>query len=250
MKKIYVLLMLVCFMGGQLFAAEVKTEFRDVQPEFIRNNDGTFSGLCFELMKLIEKDSGIKFVYPESYIPTKRVQSDLKDGTSDVHFGFRITEERKKEYIYGELLYPVGYRVVVSKDDNVEINALEDIKKLGENNTVLSNFGTGTTDYLKKDIGLKIDDGGKDTESNLSKLASNRGRFFIDYDISLFYHMESFKGKSKLKVLPKVFNSYEHYVVFSKNLNKETIDKINKSIVKLKKTSEWQNIVDKYSKIK
>lgn len=250
MRRIWFIIGFVGLMNINLWATELKTEFRDVQPEFIKVNNGLFTGICVELMNLIQKDTGIKFKYSKDFIPTKRIQSDLEKGIIDVHFGLRKTEDREKKYLFGESLYSVGYRVVVRKSDSIEIETLEDIKKLGAKGIVLSNFGTGTTDYLENQVKLTVDDGGKTTEANLIKLESNRGRFFIYYNLGLFYELQKSKLKNKIRILPKTFDSYEHYVVFYKKTSPEIIEKINNSIKKLKKTNEWKNIIDEYTEAK
>lgn len=248
LKKVILMALMMVMYGVISYSAEttLRTEFQDTQPKYIKNSNKSFSGICVELMNLISKDTGIKFVYPADFVPTKRIASDLESGETDIHFGLKKTEERKKTMIFSEPMYTVSYVVLARKDDTLKINSLDELKKFKKEDTILSVFGTGSTDFLKNSENLTIDAGGTDVETNIKKLATGRGRVFVSYDLALYYELKRNSDKDKVKVVGKGFEPYEQYVVFSKKADPKLIEKVSNSIKKLKANGEWQKIVDKY----
>lgn len=228
---------------------ELKTDFQDTQPKYIANLDGTFSGLCVELLHLIEQKSKYRFKYPKGFVPNKRVYKNLKDGVTDVHCGLARNTEREQIYQFGESIYPVKHLVAIRADDPVSVNSFDDIRKLGNKGTILTPMGTATYDYLLKQGGLRIDDGGKTPEANLEKLANGRGRFFYYHDLGLLYEINRPLNQGKFRALPTAFLEYEHWMVFSKAVAPAIVEDISRTIRFVKNTKEYQEIINRYLKV-
>ncbi len=226
----------------------LKTDFQDTQPKFFQNADGSFGGLCFELMELIEKNSNFRFEYSSQFIPSKRIFLRLQEGTTDVHVGFAKTAEREKEIIFSEPLYQLKTILISSIKDEVFINEISDIKKLGDKGVVLSLYGVATSDFLRKTNGLIVDDGADTVEANIKKLLYGRGQFFAYHDLGIYYEINKPQYKGKFKVQPIILEKYQHYIVFSQKTPRSYISELANIVKKLKASGEWREITDKYFK--
>lgn len=225
----------------------VRTDFQDTQPKYVKNVDGSFSGLCLDLLSLIEKNSSIKFTHGSDFVPQKRIIARLTDGETDVHCGFAKTPEREEALNYAEPLYNVSYVLVARADDTVIVSSMEDVKKLGRDGSVLGVFGTSSNDKLRK-MGLAVDDAGKDTDVNLDKLLAGRGRFFVYHDLGTVYEMNQPKYKGKFKLVPVDIESYQHWLVFSKKAPESLKNEMLQVIKKLKASGDWGKVTSKYVK--
>lgn len=248
MKRIITAL-LVIIASSCLFSQEtLKTMFSDTPPKFLRTDDGEFSGICFELLTLISKETGIIFEYPDAFVPMPRIYSNLENGCIDLCLGLRKNKKREHDYIIGESLYDVSYKVVVRYDDKLKINSLADISG-GNKIFVLTIFGSGSVSFLRN-LGLAVDDGGRTMEASLKKLLHYRGRAFIYYNIAIAHgikNLPEFGGE--VRVLDNDFSPYSHYVMFSKSVSPGLIDLINCSIRKLRSTEKWKRIIREYTEI-
>lgn len=247
MKKVIAGFVLLLMVGVSWSAEEivVKTAYEDVEPKFIKHGNGEFGGLCIELMDLISRDTGIKFSAKNDFVPKKRYLRSLEQGEVDVLFGLKKDAEREKWLVFGEPMYEVRYIGLVNKDDDINVQSIDDIVALGNKNIVLTIFGAASADYLKS-LKLNVDDGAKDVEAGIGKLQAKRGRLFVYQDLSTLYKLKKSKYKNSVRVIDLNMKGYDHYVVYSKMLAPGLIKKINASIVKLKKNGEWDKVTRKY----
>jgi ABC-type amino acid transport substrate-binding protein len=128
----------------------LRIDFQDTQPKYNFNASGEPAGLCYQLLELISKNSGLKFNYPKSYTPQKRLYSNIERGTTDIHCGLKKSVEREKVMNFSDPLYNVAYMVLARKEDDIQINDIEDLKKMQPKDTVLAIFGTTSAAFLKK----------------------------------------------------------------------------------------------------
>ena len=224
---------------------ELKTEFQDTQPKFIQNSDGTYSGICFELMKLIEKNSTIKFSYPKQFIPAKRMEQNIVDRITDVQFGYGKTPDRVKNLIFGDTLYDVDYILIANVNDQINIKSVNDIKALGKDCLILAVAGTANATTMKN-IGLNVDSGAADVAANFQKLIANRGRLFSYHNLGLLYEINKPEYKGKFRVIPIVIEKTEHWVAFSRKTPQAVIDTVVDTIRKLKANGEWGKVTSEY----
>lgn len=224
-----------------------RIDFQDAVPKYIRGADGRFSGLCVDLMALIEKNSNIKFSHRNDFVPPKRIIERLRNGETDLHCGFAKTPDREASLNYAEPIYNVSYELIARADDPVVVSSIADIKKLGKDGLVLGVFGTSSNEKLRS-LGLTVEDGGKDIVANFNKLLDGRGRFFVYHDLGITYEMNQQPFKGKFRAIPVDIESYQHWMVFSnlapEGLVKETV----RVIEKLKASGEWGNVTSMYLK--
>jgi ABC-type amino acid transport substrate-binding protein len=223
----------------------LKTELLNSQPKFIMKSDGNFTGLCVDLMELIEKNSNFRFYYQKDFTPTGRAEVNLKNSLIDVHFGFSRTPEREKDIIFLIPLYEIRYIIIARRDDPFTPGSIEDIKKMRDEGVVLTLLGTGIADYAKS-LGLHVDAGSGNLEANLNKLLHGRGKFLIYHDLGLFYKLRDSRYKGLFKVLPIDLEKSPQWFVVSRGLDERTRKDLLGVIKKLKKSPEWNKITRKY----
>jgi len=228
-----------------------KTAAQDSDPKYFLDEDDTMKGLCLDIMNAIESvDPEIKFQGQNVFLPFKRMSRMLKDGELDVFFGFVKNETREKDYVFIEpSLYKVNHIVAVLKEDMVEVNSFDDIRRLGKDGKVMTTFGTSTKRYLDKQGGLIIYDHGKTITANLKMLLRSRGRFVYYHNLGLITSIKKNKFEDKIKVLPTSFREYSQYVAFSKHISKEKILKIKTALETLKINGKLDSIFNKYSQV-
>jgi len=248
-KVLFIILLFLSFS----YASPIifKTAAQDSNPKYFLDEEDNMKGLCIDIMTAIESvDPEIKFQGQNIFLPFKRMSRMLKDGELDVFFGFVKNETRKKDYVFIEpALYKVNHIVAVLKEDMVEVNSFDDIRKLGKDGKVMTTFGTSTKRYLDKQGGLIIYDHGKTITANLKMLLRNRGRFVYYHNLGLITSIKKNKLEDKIKVLPTSFREYSQYVAFSKHISKEKILKIKTALETLKTNGKLDSIFNKYSQI-
>jgi polar amino acid transport system substrate-binding protein len=247
-KKI-IFLVSVCVFSSTAWAQVVlKTNLQDSTPKYIQNA-GVFSGLGIDIMKAIEKiDSGIKFTYPESFIPFARISSSLETGAIDVFFGMVKSEEREKQFVFvNPPLYATHNKMVVRKDDPIaNIKSYNDIRALGADGIILVDFGTAHQKLLENEKDLRIDASGKNRKENLLKLMNKRGRFYYSTDMGLIGTIKEENLENKVRFLPHVFLEDFQYAAFSKSVPAATVLRVQKAIEMLSKNGELTKIRAKY----
>lgn len=232
----------------------MRTELQDVPPKYVINNDGTISGLSYEIMKLVEKKSGYRFTFDNMLIPLARVMYDIGESSIDVEFGVQRTPEREKKMIFGPSLYQVKIIGVVRADDNVDFRSISDLARLGPNGMILTQNGTGVAATLKAIKGLNIDDGSRSAEASLDKLAAKRGRVVIYHDLTLYFFLSQPKYAGKFKIIDIDYegnlnlSDSHHFVVYSKKLSHRIVNDINRVIAVIEKSGELKKLTDKYLK--
>lgn len=228
----------------------LRMEPQNSPPKIIRDNNGKYSGMAVELMKLIEENSIYRFELEKEFVPTSRIESNLINNIADFHFGFGMTGKRTKYFKFGkEPLYELQHVLVSRSDEKESITTLEDIRKLQkkESATVIVIRGTNSVDYLKKN-GIKVDDSVLEISAGLSKLEMGRGRFFVYNNLALKYQFDNVKNTSHFKIQPVIMEKFYHYMIFSKHIDNQTIKEIDETIAVLKKDGEWGKVLKKYLK--
>lgn len=257
MKKSRLCMALFCFfsvfalISPSANAAELKTAAQESSPRYMTsevNGKKEIHGLCIDIMRAIERvDPDIKFVGDQQYAPFARIKSELEKGELDVFVGFVKTPEREKSYVFIDpSLYAINHVVAVRADDPVDVKSFDDIRKLGVDGRILTVFGIWTTDFLKAQKDLVIDESGKTVDMNLDKLLANRGRFFYYHDLGIYGTIKQPQYSGKVKVLPTSFATDYQYIAFSKKTPRETIEKVKAALKKLNDSGDLKKLYEKY----
>ena len=234
-------------LSTNLSAQELKTAAQESAPKFIKNANGSVTGLSVDVMRAITRiDPTITFNGDQTIMPFKRIENMLETGKLDVFFGFVKNKERQEKYIYIDPpIYKVADVLVVRAGDPVNINSLDEIKAMGTDGMVLMTAGVAQVNQLIA-MGITVDDGGKTLGSNLKKLVINRGRFVFQSEIEVAAAIKQEKLESKVRILPVKFNQGGRYVAFSKKVPATVVDKIKSALEKLEKNGELKAIEAKY----
>lgn len=222
----------------------LKIEFQDTQPKYIIDDSGV-GGLCVELLQLIAKEMDVVFSYPRSFTPQKRIYANIESGAADIHCGLKRSKEREKTMIFSVPIYSVSYAVLGRSDETLRIDDIADLSKINGKEKILAIFSTTTASFLKSSF-PNVDDDGKDVGSNIEKLVSGRGRVLIHYDMALLDGYRRSPLRDSLKIIGSGLIPYNHYLVFSKHVDPDVVNKINDSIIRLKRNGQWQRVLDKY----
>jgi len=246
--KIFIFLV---FLISALHSIELKTNYQDGYPKYFINEQGELDGICVDILKLIEKKAPqIKFSAPKDLVAFKRIKSDLQHGKIDIFLGMTRTKDRESKFVYLDPpLYEVNHVIAVRADDKVDIKNFEDIRKLGANGVILTNQGTSTQRYLKKQTGLHIDSEALNLSSNLKKLLFNRGRFLYFHDLGMVSTIKKEGLTKKVRIVPSTFKKYSHYLVFSKTTPKHIVEKVESILNEISQNGELKKIVDKYFQV-
>jgi len=248
-----IFLFLLLFMGipcslcaGDLYV--LRTAAQESFPKYYKLSENKMGGVCVDIIQAIEKvDSEIKFTGYQEFLPFKRLQVYLEKGQLDVFFGFKKTEKRTEKYHFLDVpLYEINYVVAVRADNKVKINALNDIRSLGEKGTILTVYGTAASNYLYEQGGLFIDDEAKTPLLALKKLIAQRGNFVFYHDLGLKSLIKKEKLEKQVAILPVSFLTYYHFAAFSKKMSAETIDQVKIAIEKLNENNELSRICSNY----
>jgi polar amino acid transport system substrate-binding protein len=234
-------------LSASLSAQELKTAAQESAPKFIKNANGSVTGLSVDVMRAITRiDPTLKFNGDQIIVPFKRIESMLEAGELDVFFGFVKNKERQEKYIYIDPpIYKVADVLVVRADDPVNVKSLDEIKAMGKDGTVLMSSGIAQVAQLVA-MGIIVDDGGKTLGLNLKKLVTNRGRFVFQSEIEVINAIKEEKLEGKVKILPVKFNEGGRYVAFSKKVPAAVVAKIKSALEKLEQNGELKKIESSY----
>lgn len=252
--------LIVALRTGMLFMLLLGSELAFAEPAKLRtfSQEAFFAkynlenpqrpGICIEIIRAIEKqDPGLKITGLETKASTARIETALATGKIDVFFGLIKTPERAANFWVAEPpLFQTAQLLVARKDDTVNIQDWNDVRKLGKNGVVLVNEGTGQALYLKKQGGLLIDDHGLTGLVNLKKLIMGRGRLFYVSDMYVAEEIAVNNLAAKVKILSPLFQKEGIYVMFSKRTSPEWVNRIVDNIKKLERSGEMKRIRARY----
>ena len=231
---------------------ELRTAAQETaEPKFVELKQGdktVISGLCIEIMKAIEHiEPQLKFNLDPQPQSLARLETGLAVGSLDAVCGLIRTKEREAKFTYVDPpLYRSTFLLAVRADDDVKINNWDDVRKLGEQGTILIISGHGAIRKLQAQGGLTIDSSAKDPRTNIQKLLGGRGRFFYHRSPGIQEEIRNAGATNKVKILPAVMDSQSFYMTLSNTLPAETIGKVRKAIAHLASSGELNRLLDKW----
>jgi polar amino acid transport system substrate-binding protein len=234
-------------------ATQIRTASQEnTEPKYVTiKKDGKtiIDGLCIDVLRAIERvDPSLKFVGDQNIEPMIRTEFGVASGSIDLTCGLLRSKEREAKFRYIEPeLFSVYYYLAVREDDDVQINNWDDIRKLGDQGVILVMNGFGMIKKMEALGGLKIDSGAKDSKTNIDKLLSGRGRFYLHRTPGFREEIIKSGAQGKVKLLPVQIHSEKTYMVVSKQLPENIVEKIHKAIVQIKNSGEMQKMQDKWN---
>ncbi len=231
----------------------LNTEAQNTAPKWISgepDQNREIVGLCADILRTIEKQSdSIRFRWGKEFVPIKRIFKHLADGKIDLVVGYAYNPQRAKQFIYSKtVLYNVNHVLAVRRNDPVSITSFDELAAISKQGKVLTVFGGATATYLKQYPEIIVDDRGKTPEVVLQRLLKKRGRFFYYYDYSMTYTIKRNALQNQVTILPNSFQTYPHYIIYSRKLSHQVINEIETIIAKLHQQKVIDRIFQSYTR--
>jgi glutamate/aspartate transport system substrate-binding protein len=230
----------------------LRTEAQNTAPKWFLEESGAsegFAGLCTDILQAIEGESArIRFDWEHEFVPVKRIFKHLEQGEIDLVVGYAYEPKRAEQFLYSSTpLYQVNHVLAARKNEPIEPASFQELAELGEQGKVLTVFGGATATYLKQQAGITVDDLGKTPEIVLQRLLKKRGRFFYYYDYGMRYAIKRNGLEDRVKIIAHAFQTYPHYIIYSRSLAQDLIDEIEQILHELAERGELERIYQKYS---
>ena len=205
-------------------------------------------GICVEVMQAVTQlDTGIHFPGWETPMPLPRVEQRLASNQLDVFCALIKTPERESRFGFIEVpIYQVQHRIAVRADDAVQVNSLEDIRKLGADAVVIVGKGTAHETYLRNQGGLLLEASSGSTDVNLRMLAGGRGRFLYHTENALLRYIQESRLEGKVRLLPTVFKSEALLFAVAPAVSPSSRDRLEAALAKLSQRGELSRIFASY----
>lgn len=235
-------------------AAEIRTAAQQAsEPKFvsaIENGKPAIGGLCVDIMRAIENvDSHLKFTGDQTWQPLARMEAGLAAHQIDVICGLLRTGVRASRYVYIDTpLFPVTYYLIIRADDDVQISDWADVRSLGDQGIILVINGFGILSKLDAVGGLRIDAGAYTSKSNFDKLLAGRGRFYYHRSPGIKAEIRNAGVEGKVKILNTPMHREQFYMVASKKLPHDTIERLSKAIAQLERNGELVKLFEKWDR--
>lgn len=247
MKKI--LSILLCFLAAtSIFAETIKIACTDYEP-LVKYDANKTTGEFVEIVDESFKKVGINVVY-ENY-PWLRAQIMTKENAVDAVIILFKTKEREKDFLFSNPVMTARNKFFYIKGKNIpekfQWNNISDFK----------NFKIGGVIgywYIKRfeDAGIALDLVASD-DQNIQKMYAGRIDTFVGDEVFGWNLIKKYYPNEvgKFATIDKPESEVLRYVLFGKNNPKapKLIEKFNQGLEQLKKSGEYDKILEKYEKI-
>lgn len=219
----------------------------NTEPKYIERRDQRgkhIVGECIDILRAIEGvDGHIHFSQDQTWVPSARIESAMRQGQADGACGLTHTPERDRQFKFlPTTLFTMRYHLVVRKDDPIRINSWDDVRALGNEGIILVVHGFGPVQRLQLLGGLHVDAGAADTRSNLSKLLLGRGRFYYHRIPGLQWELRRAGVTDKVRVLPTVMDTQPFFMVLTPELAPAVQRRVSRALELLDANGELQRI--------
>ncbi|QTA90901.1 substrate-binding periplasmic protein [Desulfonema magnum] len=230
--------------------------FKGAEPFYTsqeRNGKIKISGMNVEIINaFVRKAPEFQIKLQSQMLPVPRLFKYLQDNTVQVVFGVAKNTEREKIYQYSDIpLYPVKFSFIVRADDKEvhHISTFEEMKRSG--GTVLGVRGSNAINlFEKKTNHLSIPTEVVPTiEQNFKKMFAGRGRYFVFNNYSLIDGAKQFGFYDRIIMIPLVLKEGYHWLVFSKAVPQEVVQKANAVLHELQESGELRKIYERYGNL-
>lgn len=230
---------------------QLRTAAQRSAPKYFQSDGGAaVQGLCVDIIEAIQQQApNILISGHQQFLPSSRIYAELRSGKLDIFCGSGKTIERQQQVHYlMPPLYTVQHRMVAKIDDPVEVHSFADLSSLEDNGLVLTYLNSATHHFLLRQPGLHINEGSS-LDNLFERLQLDRGRFIYYHDLGLNYYIDSQQLINKVRMLPGVFNRYDHYLVASKKLPKTILDQLESALQALHLSGRLEQLHRRYAPV-
>ncbi len=208
-----------------------------------------YPGFQYEIAKIIFEKAGHKVVY--NVMPFSRALQRLESGDADATFGLLKEEAQKnKLLIPSQNIGFSSYSFFVLHDNKWRYNGIKSLESqmLG----VIQDYDYNELNHYintnKNSIKVQVMAGDSSLEKNINKLINNRITVIVDDEYVVAWTLKSMKHSGKLIKAGSLTQLKPVYIAFSSKNPKsqEYIQILNKGVLELKRTGEYQKILSKY----
>ncbi|TWB35774.1 substrate-binding periplasmic protein [Nitrospirillum pindoramense] len=195
--------------------------------------------MCDEILQaLIRQASGVRLVWSTDWLTHDRAVQELAAGRLDFDCGYYRTAARETRVLYSrQPVLRLETVLAVRAGDPAAITSFAELRAalVDGHDTVLVNAGSAFLDRLHK-AGIDdrhIDAWGAHSDTNLRKLMSGRGRFYIFRNPGLTETLRNNGWEDRVRILPQPLAVDDQYLVFSPHLDPEVRERLEAALARL-----------------
>ncbi|GCF94471.1 amino acid ABC transporter permease [Enterococcus florum] len=204
-----------------------------------QDSDGEYKGIDVDLLKRIAEMQGFNLDF--KFIGFSAALQALESGQGDgMIAGMSITDERKQNYDFGDPYFESGIQLAVAKD-NDDITSYEDL----EGKTVGAKVGTESADFIKEhqeEYGYTVKNFDAADQLYDALKVGSIDAMMDDYPVIGY----AIKQGQALKTPIERESGGEYGFAVKKGQNQELVEMFNEGLRELKRTGEYDQIVNTY----
>lgn len=209
-------------------------------------NENTITGICGDIYAQLQrrlKAKNIELVVSNHLLPIRRILDSLIVRDAGIFCGASRDTDREKLFKYSaKPLYTITNVLITSAKNTYDPISLKDLRQ--SNASVGTYFGTGSSKYLKA-MGVKRINGKfKSLEKGLKSVAAREIDYFFYHNLGLEYSLS--KTPLALRMVPTIFRTYSHWMIYSKNMPEEIQKTLDDELTKMVDEGVVENIRKKY----
>lgn len=255
MKKLFLAILALCSLSifAEAQPRELVVYYFDRPPLYISTADSAPSGFICEIVDLILKETGLPYRWQE--VPSSRVETLLRQQDYALAVGWYYKPERETWAQFSRPIYTDGPMVAVANSKNTKFASAQTIPellkapyKLG----VINGFSYGTAlDEAINSYNPKKEIVAGSQESLLSMTAAGRVDYMllsIEEAVYLRGSNNEFAAKTYIVGLKDAAAGPDRFILASKSVPASVMELINKAVAKVRLSTAYQKILDKYLK--
>lgn len=253
LNKILIIALSILFFSVSQAHAQCKliSTWEPWEPYQFKDKNGKITGLDNDLIKAIAKHADCEISLQKR--PWKRTLAELKSGDSDMAPGASFSEERTQFAHFSEPYRSETMSLMVRRDEVEKLN-FSSVEEMMQSDIALGTVrGYFYGERFKiaseaADKKARLQEANSD-EKNIKKLLKGRiDGLLVDPFVGMQIAKELNKHQ-ELTLHPVEVSDSDIYFMFSKkSVSKQTIDRINKALAEIKKSGEYDQIVNSYLK--
>ena len=231
MRMLAALLLLAACMHAQAAEPLALRTSIEANSELKWRPDGR-SGLCPDILRALERSDGaLKVSWSPQRTPQRRLVEDVARGRIDLACALGRTQEREERFAIPDvILYNNELVAAVRQGDPLQLASLAELARLPAPDVVLVNAGARLVARLREMGVAHVDEGGKNPQDNLRKLAAGRGRVYLYHEPGMRWEIGRAGLGAQLQVLNVALSTDAHYLLLSPQLPRATVQRITQAL--------------------